>query len=128
MTTIRPSPSHAPVAVLAAALAAALARPTTAQTTCWDFGSTPIAASLEASPVPLGCARAGSWPAWHLLTPPHRAPAPHVGFNPGDVRVFPRILVVYRCTGLVFAPVAVDRVVVSGYVFDQPEFACRPGD
>lgn len=110
-----------------ATLAATFAAAAPSQTPCWDFGSTPKPATLEASALPLGCGYAPSWPQWHLFTPAHRAPTPHVGFNPGQARMFPRILVTYRCTGLVFAPIAIDRVRTLGYVIDQPEYACTPG-
>ena len=95
-----------------------------AQATCHHLGSLPIAASLDVSPVPLGCSGAPSWPAWHLLTPPHRAPAPHQGFNPGNALALPRVLVEYRCSGFLLLPVVIARVRTMGYVIDRAEHAC----
>ena len=97
-----------------------------AQTTCFDRGSVPVAATIEPSPFVLGCSAAPSWPTWHLLTPGHRAPAPHPGFAPGDARGLPRLLVSYRCTGWLLVPVLPDRVRSMGYVIDQPEHPCAP--
>ena len=96
-----------------------------AQATCPDLGSVPVAASWTASPVPLGCSGAPSWPAWHLFTPPHRAPAPHAGFSPGNATALPRLLVEYRCTGFLLVPVVPQRVRTMGYVIDRAEHACR---
>ena len=95
-----------------------------AQAWCPDFGSTPVAASVTASPLPLRCPVAADWPQWHLLTPGHRAPAPHPGFTPGDARALPRLLVRYRCTGWLLVPVVPAGVAFSGYVIDQPERPC----
>ncbi len=94
---------------------------------CPDFGSTPSAATWSPSPLPLGCAAAPQWPMWHLWTPPHRAPTPHVGHRPGDAHALPQVLIAYRCTGLWFAPVVPYRVRAMGYVLDQPEYACGAG-
>lgn len=94
------------------------------QSTCYDFGSIPTPASWEASPSLLGCSAAPDWPAWHLFTPAHRAPAPHPGFNPGDATARPRLLVTYRCTGLLLLPVVPMSVRFQGYVVDQTEVAC----
>ncbi len=96
-----------------------------AQSTCYDFGSTPVGSTWEASAWPLGCAHAPSWPEWRLFTPGHRAPGPHPGFNPGQARRLPRVIVTYRCTGLFFLPVAIHRVRIMGFVTDQPEYACE---
>ena len=96
----------------------------TAQTACYNFGSTPVAAMWEASAIALGCPRAPLWPQWHLFTPPHRAPRPHVGYNPGNAHLRPRVIVIYRCTGLLFVPVIIDRIRIMGYVTDQPEIEC----
>jgi hypothetical protein len=93
---------------------------------CSNQGSTPIAASLEASPLYLGCTGAGQWPQWHLLTPAHRAPVPHAGFDPGDATARPRLLVAWRCTGWLLVPVLPSHVTVMGYVLDRAEFACAP--
>lgn len=97
-----------------------------AQSRCYDFGSRPIAARWESSGVPLGCPHAPSWPTWHLFTPPHRQPTRHIGFNPGNAYQIPRVIVTWRCTGLRFAPVTVDRIRLLGYVIDQAEYACDP--
>ncbi|MEZ6036187.1 MAG: hypothetical protein R3F29_01815 [Planctomycetota bacterium] len=95
-----------------------------AQTACYDQGSVPVAASVTPSPLPLGCPSAPNWPMWHLLTPPHRAPAPHAGFTPGDAHALPAVLVTWRCTGLWFAPVVIDDVRRWGYVIDRAERPC----
>ncbi len=95
-----------------------------AQTTCYHQGSTPVTASWEASPLPLGCTGAPTWPAWHLFTPAHRAPAPHQGFNPGDATQWPRVIVVYQCTGFLLLPVVPVHIRTLGYVIDRPEMAC----
>lgn len=96
----------------------------TAQTTCYHFGSTPRAATLEPSPFALGCFGATQWPSWHLWTPAHRAPGPHHGFAPGDASELPRWLVHWRCTGWLLLPVVPDQVRTMGYVIDQPELPC----
>lgn len=93
---------------------------------CFDFGSTPVAANLQAGPPLAPCGTTAGWPAWHLLTPPHRAPTPHPGFAPGNARELPRLLVAYRCTGFLLVPVVPVRVRTMGYVIDQPEHPC-PG-
>ena len=93
---------------------------------CFDFGSVPTPGSITESPFPLGCSQAPTWPAWHLLTPPHDAPARHVGFAPGDASARPRLLVTYRCTGFLLVPVLPDHVRTSGYVIHQPEHPCAP--
>lgn len=126
--------AHSAPAALVAAGILAFAASARAQTTCFDFGSVPVAASWQASPQSLGCGALPSWPQsgwpqsgwpqWHLFTPPHRAPAPHVGFAPLDARELPRILIHYRCTGFLLIPVVVDRVRYMGYVIDQPEVPC----
>ncbi|MBL9078111.1 MAG: hypothetical protein JNL08_11440 [Planctomycetes bacterium] len=111
--------------ILAALIGSSLLAPVAvAQGGCPDFGSTPVAASITASPLPMGCAGAPTWPHWHLFTPGHRAPGPHAGFTPGHAHALPRLLVRYRCTGLLLVPVVPDGVRVMGYVIDQPEFAC----
>jgi hypothetical protein len=97
-----------------------------AQRTCFDSGSAPVAASIEASPFLLGCSTAPTWPVWHLLTPGHRTPAPHPGFAPGQAQALPRFLVRYRCTGWLLLPVLPDHVRTMGYVIDQPEHPCGP--
>jgi hypothetical protein len=91
---------------------------------CPDFGSTLVAGSWTWSPLPLGCAGAPTWPMWQLYTPPHRAPTAHPGFRPGNAHALPRLLIAYRCTGFLFAPVVPVQVRFSGYVIDQPEYAC----
>ena len=110
--------------ILAAVLAAGAE--TRAQTACYDSGSMPVAARWQPGPTALGCSWASQWPRWHLFTPSHRAPMPHPGFNPGDARELPSVLVVYRCTGFLLVPVVVDRVRFLGYVIDQPEYPCGP--
>ncbi|HZN40530.1 MAG TPA: hypothetical protein VFD82_17125 [Planctomycetota bacterium] len=95
-----------------------------AQTTCSNLGSIPVAATLEAGPIPLGCSGAANWPCWHLFTPAHRAPAPHAGFDPGNATPRPRVIVVYRCTGFLLLPVVPVHIRTMGYVIDQPEIAC----
>ncbi|HEX6810143.1 MAG TPA: hypothetical protein VF384_00845 [Planctomycetota bacterium] len=105
-------------------LAAAHTAHLSAQATCADFGSTPVAATFEAGPIPLGCTGAPHWPSWHLFTPAHRAPSPHPGFHPGSASPRPRVIVVYRCTGFLLLPVVPVGVHTMGYVIDQPEIAC----
>lgn len=107
-------------AFVSALLAAA---PAPAQT-CPDQGSLPQAATLEAAPFALGCSAAPAWPAWHLWTPPHRAPAARAGFTPGDAAARARLLVRWRCTGWLLWPVAADGVATMGYVLDRAEFPC----
>lgn len=99
--------------------APALAQP------CPDFGSQAHPATWSASPVTMPCPSAVSWPQWHLYTPRHRAPTPHTGFRPGQVRELRALLVPYACTGLDFAPVRLLRVRVMGYVVDMQEVACQ---
>lgn len=118
MTTSLRSPLVRALAVLALGAAAS------AQA-CPDFGSQPVAATIEAAPTSLGCAGAPGWPSWHLLTPAHREPMPHAGFTPGQAREMPRVLVAYACTGWLFVPVLPVQVVTMGYVIDQPETPCR---
>ena len=91
---------------------------------CYGFGSVPTAASTENGPELFTCVHAPTWPAWHLWTPSHRAPAPHPGFNPGDARAVPRVQVLYRCTGFLRVPGRPSRVRTLGYGIDQPEGAC----
>lgn len=99
---------------------------TAAQSACYHFGSHPMVAAIEASPTTLGCTAAPAWPHWHLFTPAHRQPGPHLGFNPGHARPLPRILVAYQCTGFLLLPVIPVHVRTMGYVVDQPEIACTP--
>lgn len=100
--------------------------PLAAQSPCPDFGSVPTPAQWQPAPAPLGCPGAPSWPQWHLFTPFHRAPAPHPGFQPGDARARPRLLIAWRCTGWLLLPVLPVQVATMGYVVDQPESACSP--
>ncbi len=95
-----------------------------AQAGCPGFGSLPMPATITASPVPLGCATAPTAPQWYLLTPRHRAPAPHPGFTPGNAHALPQVIVTYRCTGLLLVPVVPVGIRTLGYVIDQPEYAC----
>ena len=113
--------------ILLTSLAAlALAAGGEAQSLCYHLGSVPTAAQWQRSPTLLSCPNAPNWPEWHLFTPAHRAPAPRTGFNPGNAQALPRVIVTWRCTGLLFVPVVVDRVRTMGYVVDQPEIACTP--
>ena len=97
-----------------------------AQTSCSNLGCTPVAPTIEAAPILLGCSGAPDWPCWHLFTPAHRAPAPHAGFDPGNATPRPRVIVVYQCTGFLLLPVVPVQVHTMGYVIDQPEIACTP--
>lgn len=117
---LRGRAANAACSLLAVALSTS---PLSAQT-CFHFGSVPVAASVQPGPLLPGCPAAAGWPAWHLWTPPHRAPAPHVGFAPGDARELPRVLVAYRCTGFLLVPVVPVSVRTMGYVIDQPESPC----
>lgn len=103
-----------------------LTQPGNAQTGCSNFGSAPVAASIESSPIRLGCAAEPTWPTWHLFTPAHRQPGPHVGFDPGNAIPLPRVLVAWYCTGFLLLPVVPLHVRTIGYVIDQPEHACAP--
>jgi hypothetical protein len=107
-----------------ALLLAILLLPLAAQ--CPNQGSTPVAANWQASPIALGCTAAANWPQWHLFTPAHDAPAPHLGFWPGNARSLPRVLVAWRCTGYLLVPVAPWRVTTMGFVLDRPESPCAP--
>jgi hypothetical protein len=93
---------------------------------CSDQGSRAVAAAVEPGPLLLGCAGLPWWPVWHLLTPPHRAPAPMPGFDPGNAAALPRLLVTYRCTGFLFVPVLPTGITTMGYVIDRPALTC-PG-
>ena len=110
--------------LLAGACGTAASAP--AQGLCGNLGNTPMPAAIEPSPLPLGCAFAPEWPMWHLLTPPHRAPTPMAGFQPGDARALPRVLIAYRCTGFLLLPAVPHRVRTMGYVIDQPAAPCVP--
>jgi len=114
--------NHTSHLVRAAAVAAS-AFPLFAQV-CANAGSLPRAASVEAGPFALGCAGAPQWPCWHLLTPAHREPAPHVGFRPGNASAWPRVLVSYQCTGWLLVPVVPTGIATMGYVLDRGEQAC----
>ena len=50
---------------------------------------------------------------------------PHVGFRPGRGEAVPVVVVQYRCTGLLLAPVIASGYVNMGYVIDMPEHACN---
>jgi hypothetical protein len=122
----------AKIPLLLLLLLLAIGRPMAAQT-CFHFGSQPVAGSWLPAPFALDCQsslpwpQTVPWPQWHLLTPPHRAPAPHTGFAPGEAQALPRLLFEYRCTGWLLAPVVVHRVRRMGYVIDQPELPCAGG-
>jgi hypothetical protein len=111
---------------LAVALSAALlANAALAQAYCFHSGSTLVAASWSPGPIPLGCAGAPAWPSWRQYVPQHRAPAPHVGFQPGRGEAVPVIVVQYRCTGFVLNPIVPSGYVAMGYVIDMPEYPCH---
>lgn len=93
---------------------------------CYGIGSVSLPAAVQAGPSLLACPNAPNWPVWHLWTPGHRAPAPHPGFNPGNARELPRLLVTYRCTGFLLVPILPAHVRTLGYVIDQPEVPCDP--
>lgn len=97
-----------------------------AQSPCYGFGSVPTPSSWQAGPPLQSCPFAPNHPAWRLYTPGHRAPAPHPGFNPGDAWPLPRVIVTYRCTGLLLVPIVPSRIRTMGYVIDQPEMPCPP--
>ncbi|MBL8727358.1 MAG: hypothetical protein JNM25_02930 [Planctomycetes bacterium] len=105
-------------------LGSVLAPLAAAQTGCSGFGSTPVPASITDSPLPLDCRGAPAAPQWRLFTPGHREPAPHAGHDPGDAHALPRLIVRYRCTGLLLLPVVPVGIRTMGYVIDQPEHAC----
>jgi len=107
-------------------VALVLAAAATAQGPCHHRGSRPVPATVEASPFPLGCPAAPTWPYWHLFTPAHREPAVRIGFDPGSAEAKKRMLVAYQCTGLLLVPVVPVHVRAMGYVIDQPEIACSP--
>ncbi|HEB52717.1 MAG TPA: hypothetical protein ENI87_05635 [bacterium] len=112
------------IRLASALLALSLLADVTAQS-CFDQGSTLVGATLQHSPLTLGCANAPSWPQWHLYTPPHRAPAPHVGYRPGNAHAFPVLLTTWRCTGFLLFPIAPSGVRVAGYVIDRAEHPCH---
>jgi hypothetical protein len=74
---------------------------------------------------PLLCRFDPEAPGFTVLTPAHRRQVPKPGFQVGDARVLPQVIVRYRCTDLWFWPVAVLDVRVHGYVFDRDEAPCR---
>lgn len=92
---------------------------------CPNLGTQRAAASWQAAPVALGCPGAPAWPQWHLFTPPHRAPTPRAGFRPRSSRERRALLFQYRCTGLIFAPIALVRVRTMGYVVHMQAESCR---
>lgn len=114
--------THLLVAILAQAIAA---QAIAAQTFCYHSGSTPMAASSTASPLPLGCIGAPSWPMWRMFTPQHRSPTVHFGYRPGRGESVPVIVVQYRCTGLLLTPVVASSLSNLGYVIDMPEHVCN---
>lgn len=107
-------------------LLGAMAPHAAAQAGCSGFGSTPVPASITDAPLPLGCRTAPTAPQWRLFTPAHRQPAPHAGYDPGNAHALPRLIVRYRCTGLLLVPVVPVGIRTMGYVIDQPEYACAP--
>lgn len=111
-------------AALIAALFAAAAPAQYVKHACHDLGSARVPAAVTASPSLLGCAAAPAWPSWHLFTPEHQEPCPRKGFNPGDARALPRVIVVYQCTGWLLVPVVTVRVQTMGYVIDRPGIPC----
>jgi len=110
---------------LAALLAGLTGYSAPAQAFCYHSGSTLVAASASPSPLALGCPGAPTWPMWHLFVPPHRAPAPHVGYRPGRAKAVPAIIVHYRCTGFLIQPITVAGHGNFGYVIDMPEHLCN---
>lgn len=102
---------------------ATLAPPIPAQFRCPDQGSLPVPAHIEAGP-PLGCALAPEWPAWHLYTPGHRAVVSKAGFQQGEARAAPRLILTWRCTGWLLVPAVPDRLRTMGYVLDVDEVSC----
>lgn len=106
-------------------LGALLTNAVSAQSTCVNSGSMPVAATFSPSPLTLGCVGAPNWPMWHQFVPPHRAPSPHVGFRRGRGEAVPVIVVQYQCTGLLLAPVVATGYVNMGYVIDMPEHRCN---
>lgn len=126
MTTLRRCPWR-PGAVLLPLfplLPFLLAAPPLRAQGCFDFGSTPVPGAATCGPLLPACPGAPGWPAFHLWTPPHREPAPHPGFAPGDAHELPRWIVTWRCTGFLVVPVVPVQVRTMGYVIDQPEFPC----
>lgn len=94
-----------------------------AQAPCGGQGSARTAATWERGPG-LQCSPAPTAVAWHLFTPAHRQVVAKQGFRQGDAQALPRILISWRCTGWLFAPVAVDRIRTMGYVLDVAEVPC----
>ena len=107
----------------AASLTTLLAAALPAQLPCPGQGSSLQPGTIEAGP-DMGCTNAPGWPWWHLFTPPHRAVVSKPGFRQGRARALPRILVHYRCTGLLLVPVLPDGVRTMGYVLDVREESC----
>jgi hypothetical protein len=76
----------------------------------------------------LACAAAPGWPHWHLFTPAHRAVVPRTGWQQGDARALPRLLVRWRCTGSLLLPVVPAGIRTMGYVLDVAESPCSGGN
>ena len=112
------------VACLRPAAAVAATALSLAAQTCWHQGSTPIAATITASPVALACPGALGWPSWQLFTPAHRAPVAHTGYWPGPARALPGVFVSYTCSGFLLAPIDRTSISTLGYVLDRAEHAC----
>ena len=110
---------------LAALMLTAACQPAAAQALCYHSGSTYVPASSSPSPLPLGCPGVMDWPMWRLFVPQHRTPTPHLGYRPGRAHAAPAIVVQYRCTGLLLAPIAVASQGNLGYVIDRPEHLCN---
>jgi hypothetical protein len=91
---------------------------------CPNQGSLPRFAHVERAPFALGCAAAPEWPAWHLRTPAHRAPAMRTGFQPGGARALPVTLQTWQCTGLLLPAILPASLLTMGYVLDRAEYAC----
>jgi hypothetical protein len=106
-------------------LVALLVQAIAAQTFCYHSGSTQVAASSTASPLPLGCTGAPNWPMWRMFTPQHRSPTAHFGYRPGRGESVPVIVAQYRCTGLLLTPVVASSHSYLGYVIDMSEHLCN---
>ena len=122
-----PAAARSPVVVwwCVALLHLASTSPLACQLPCTQQGSEPRALAVVAGP-PLGCAHAPDWPAWHHVLPAHRAVVPKQGFHQGEARALPCLLLQWRCTGLLLAPVAPLRLRTLGYVLDVAEVPCVP--
>ena len=92
---------------------------------CTNRGTQLVPATIEPGPLQ-GCPGLPAWPYWHLLTPAHHEVVPKPGHREGSVRAVPRLLITWRCTGLLLAPVAVQQVRTMGEVYEVGEELCAP--